>query len=80
MFNEGVLESEIAYPLAAASTAISLLLGWLLFHDLRHGRSKFVHEEHSSSRAEMPLNYWLAILSKVAGLLTSLAVAILLLV
>lgn len=74
------MESEIAYPLAAASSAVSLLLGWMLIHDLRQGRSKFVHEESASSREELPLNFWLAILSKVAGLLTAMAMTILLLI
>ena len=44
-----------------------------LLHDLRTGTSRLAHESQDVTREQMPLNFWLGVASKAAGLTLALA-------
>ncbi len=47
-----------------------------LLRDLRTGTSRLAHETHDVAREQLPLNYWLGVASKAAGVAVSLVLAV----
>lgn len=44
-----------------------------LLRDLRTGTSRLAHESHDVTREKLPLNFWIGVASKAAGLTLALA-------
>lgn len=71
------MNQSLPYILLFGLALIGALSLMTLLHDLRTGKSRLAHEEHDSSRDQLPLNYWLGVASKAAGVVLALVLVIL---
>ena len=67
---------SLPYILLSALGLIGVLCVMGVVRDLRTGTSRLAHDEHDVLRQQLPLNFWLAIGSKVAGAAMALVLAI----
>jgi hypothetical protein len=51
---------------------------YAVYSDLKHDRGRMAHEDGAYSRKELPLNFWLGVLSKGAGAAVAVALIIVL--
>ena len=55
---------------------VGLASAWGIGNDLRSGTSRMAHEDHESPRDRLPLNYWLGVGAKFAGLILAIVLAL----
>lgn len=67
---------SLPYILLLALAVFASLNFIALLRDLRTGTSRFAHESQDVTREQLPLNFWLGVASKAAGMTLALALGV----